>query len=66
MTLLLSSIELLPEFIPVVDVSDPLLEHVVYRVDSLLNILRPCLEEVSNRWHPVLHLCLQLAQIESQ
>jgi len=58
LTLLLCSIHLLPEVIPVVDVRYPLLQHIVHRIDSFLNICWPTLEEVTNGWHSILHLSL--------
>lgn len=52
------SVELLPEFSSTLDVLNALLEHIVNRVDSLLDILRPGLEQVTDCWHTVLHLGL--------
>ena len=52
------SVELLPEFSSTLNVLNALLEHIVNRVDSLLDILRPGLEQVADCWHTILHLGL--------
>lgn len=52
------SVELLPKFSSSLDVLNALLEHIVNRVDSLLDILRPGLEQVADCWHAILHLGL--------
>ena len=58
LTLGFCSVELLSEFSSTLDVLNALLEHIVNRVDSLLDILRSSFEQVANCWHTILHLGL--------
>jgi len=58
LTLSFCSVDLLPEFSSTLDVLNALLEHIVNRVDSLLDILRSGLEQVADCWHAILHLGL--------
>ena len=60
LVLRLSSVDLLLEIILVVDVLDPLLQHVVNRIDCLLDILRLRFEQIPNSWHTILDLSLNL------
>ena len=58
LTLGFCSVKLLSEFSSTLDVLNALLEHIVNRVDSLLDILGSSLEQVADCWHAILHLGL--------
>ena len=55
----LSPVHLLFEIILVIDILDSLFEHVINRIDGLLDVLRFTLEQVSDRRHSVLYLGLK-------
>ena len=59
LVLALSPVYLLFKIILVVDILDSLFEHVVNRIDGLLDVLGFALEQISNSWHSVLNLSLK-------
>ena len=58
----LSRINLLPEVVSSLDVLDSLLEHEVDAIDGVSNVTRSSLEQITNFWHAVLLLSLQVVR----